>query len=795
MNKRIEEFNSLKKQILEHEFARMNDMQKKAVFHIEGPLLILAGAGSGKTTVLVNRIANMVKFGNSFENDGSRDSVSEAELKVLRGYLDGDETLAGQACDLIADCPVAPWRILAITFTNKAAGELKQRLSAMLGEGGLDIWAATFHSTCARMLRRDADRLGFTSHFTVYDSDDSKRLMKDCQKALKLDEKMFPARLLLSDISKAKDSLITPREFLSQVGGDFRLKKIGEAYELYQRRLKEADAMDFDDLLFHTVTLLQTQPDVLAYYQDKFRYILVDEYQDTNHAQYQFIRLLSQQRQNLCVVGDDDQSIYRFRGANIENILSFEKTFPNCAVIRLEQNYRSSQTILSAANAVIEHNRERKGKTLWTDNGKGEMIHVHTAPSEMEEAKFIADTILQGVEDGRKYSDFAVLYRMNAQSNVIERCLVKSGVPYRIVGGFRFYERKEVKDVIAYLSVIANPADEVRLRRVINEPKRSIGEKTVATATEIASVVGTSLFDVICHADEYAPLQRSAQKLVAFGEMVRSLVAASQDETVSIHELYEMLLDKSGYMESLRQMGEEGEPRIENVNELASNIIKYEEDNGDEATLSGFLEEVSLMTDIDNYDQEADTVVLMTMHSAKGLEFPVVFLPGMEEGIFPGFQSIQMPGEVEEERRLAYVGITRAKEQLYVLNANSRMIYGTTTRNRISRFAEEIPEELVERTIAREWKLIDPGDRTPASASDTRSVTTTSARNIGTGTPRQNVPAASFAPGDAVFHKVFGAGLVLSANRMGNDTLLEIAFDKVGTKKVFANYANLKRHP
>ena len=784
------DFNQLKKKILEQEFSRMNEMQKKAVFHINGPLLILAGAGSGKTTVLVNRIANMVKYGNAYETDAAG---SEGDAAILRAYLEGDRTLAGQATAMLAERPIAPWKILAITFTNKAAGELKQRLAGMLGESGGDIWAATFHSTCARILRRDCDLLGFTRHFTVYDSDDSKRLMKECQKTLKIDDKMFPTRLLLSNISKAKDNLISPKEFLSQVGSDFRLRRIGEAYDLYQRKLKEADAMDFDDLLYYTVALLRESPEVLAYYQNKFRYILVDEYQDTNHAQYQFIHLLAKNHQNLCVVGDDDQSIYRFRGANIENILSFEKSFPNCTVIRLEQNYRSTQNILSAANAVIENNRERKGKTLWTKNPAGEKIQIHTALNEMEEGKFIADTILQGVADGRKYSDFAVLYRMNAQSNVIERSLVKAAIPYRIVGGFRFYERKEIRDMIAYLSVIANPADEMRLRRIINEPKRSIGEKTVASATEIAGVLGVTLFEVLRHADEYEPLRRSAPKLMAFAQMIDSLNQLAQEETVTIHELYEQLLEKSGYAEALRLLGEEGEARLENVNELASNLIKYEEENGEESSLSGFLEEVSLMTDIDNYDEAADSVVLMTMHSAKGLEFPVVFIPGIEEGIFPSYQSIQTPGDIEEERRLAYVGITRAKEQIYLLNATSRMIYGSTNRNKLSRFAEEIPEELVDRTVERSWKQMGPGDKIPSSARENKTVTTNSARSIGTSAPKQSPAASSLSVGDAVLHKVFGHGLILSATRMGNDTLLEIAFEKVGTKKVFANYAKLKK--
>lgn len=795
-----QEYLLLKKQIMEKEFSRMNEMQKKAVFHIQGPLLILAGAGSGKTTVLVNRIANMVRFGNAYESVKVPEGISEEHIFLMRAYLDGNQLLREEIFDLISESPVKPWKILAITFTNKAAGELKQRLEIMLNEKSADIWASTFHSSCARMLRRNAERLGFSSHFTVYDTDDSKRLMKDCQKILKLDDKLFPYRMILNEISRAKDQMISPEEYLQHAGGDFRVQKIGEAYQLYQKRLKEADAMDFDDLLYQTIILLEDNPDILDYYQNKFSHILVDEYQDTNHAQYRFIRLLADKSRNLCVVGDDDQSIYKFRGANIENILSFERNFPDSTVIRLEQNYRSTQNILNAANAVIENNQGRKGKTLWTQNPEGEKIHIHTSPNEIDESKYIADTILEDVRRGKKYSDFAVLYRMNAQSNSIEKALIKSAVPYRIIGGFRFYERKEIRDMIAYLSVIANPSDEIRLRRIINEPKRSIGEKTVVSAAEIAGVLGTSLYDVIKHADEYEVLRRSAAKLKVFTDMMDELIEAGQDEEVSLHELYEMLLEKSGYIDYLRLQNDEAESRIENIRELETNIIKYEEEQGSEATISGFLEEVSLLTDIDNYDNEADSVILMTLHSAKGLEFPVVFLPGMEEGIFPGYQSISDPEEIEEERRLAYVGITRAKEKLYILDANSRMMFGKSNRNKPSRFSAEIPEELVDRTVTRDWKKPDPSEKIPFSSSENRFAAINSARHIGTGidvgvhsSQIYGGEKEEFKAGDTVLHKTFGEGMVLSAVKMGNDTLMEIAFEKVGTKKIFANFAKLTK--
>ena len=645
---------------MQEKLKKMNPRQLEAVLHTEGPLLILAGAGSGKTTVLINRIAYII-----------------------------DQSLA------------KPWQILAITFTNKAAGELKERLTAMLGDTGGDVWAATFHSTCARILRRDGDRIGYSSHFTVYDTDDSKRLVKDCQKALNIDDKMISHKSILSEISHAKDSMLSPADYQAAAGSDFRLAKIGAVYELYQKRLREADAMDFDDLLGNTVELFRQCPDVLEYYQNRFRYIMVDEYQDTNQVQYEFVRLLAGKSKNLCVVGDDDQSIYKFRGATIENIMSFEKSYPNAKVIRLEQNYRSTKNILNAANAVISNNEERKGKTLWTENPEGDKIQIHTSSNEQEEADFVATTILEQVAKGRKYSDFAVLYRMNSQSNILEKVFVKSGIPYRIIGGHRFYERREIRDMIAYLSVINNPSDEIRLRRIVNQPKRSIGDKTIATASEIAGALGESLLEVLGRADEFDSLRRASVKLKAFYDMMQELIDANDDESVSLHELYELILEKTGYIEALRGEKEEAETRIENINELASNLLKFQEENGEEATLSAFLEEVSLMTDIDNYDETADTVVMMTMHSAKGLEFPVVFLPGFEEGIFPGLQAIYDPNEIQEERRLCYVAITRAKESLYLLNADSRMLFGSTSRNRPSRFSLEIPLDLINKTRSR----------------------------------------------------------------------------------------------
>lgn len=771
----------------------MNNMQKQAVFSIDGPLLILAGAGSGKTTVLVNRIANIVRYGGAYAS-GKTDNISPEDAEAMERYLESDTPLPEEVRNRLAVSPCRPWQIMAITFTNKAAGELKNRLVGMLGEEGDEIWASTFHASCARILRRDGERLGYTSHFTIYDTDDSRRLMKECQKQIGIEDKLLSYKTILSEISHAKDSLVGPEEYSRLAGNDSRLSLIAQAYKLYQKRLKDADAMDFDDLICNCVLLLQEHADVLEYYQNKFRYIMVDEYQDTNHAQYMLVKLLAQKSTNLCVVGDDDQSIYKFRGATIENIMSFEKTFPNAKVIRLEQNYRSTQNILNAANAVISNNQERKGKTLWTDNPTGEKLGVHTAYSEQDEADYIAKKILEGVAAGRKFSDYAILYRMNSQSNIIEKVFVKSGVLYRIIGGRRFYERKEIMDMIAYLSVINNPNDEIRLRRIINQPKRSIGDKTIAQAAEIAAQLGETLFYVIQHADEYEPLKRTSPKLLQFASIMQEFINAANDEETSLKELYQLILDKTNYIESLRASEEDdAQDRIDNINELASNLIQYEEDNCEEASLSGFLEEVSLMTDIDNYDGNSDAVVMMTMHSAKGLEFPAVFLPGFEEGIFPGMQAIFNPNEIEEERRLAYVAVTRAREELYILHAESRMIFGSTSRNKPSRFLGEIPEELVERSRSREWKKPQPGTSLPTSAFEARAVTTESARSFGPAdVARSMPPVEKFNVGDSVVHKTFGIGMILSTSPMGNDTLLEIAFDTVGTKKLMANFARLQ---
>lgn len=779
-----EQLQALRRQVMEKEFSRMNPMQREAVFTTEGPLLILAGAGSGKTTVLVNRIANIVKYGCAY---GAREfsvSLTEEEIRMLEEYRDGTQEYTDEIADLLAVRPAKPWQILAITFTNKAAGELKERLEAMLGPDGQDIWASTFHSTCARILRRDGESIGYTSHFTIYDTDDSKRVMKECQRLLNIDDKMLSHKTLLHEISHAKDSLISPEDYLNDAGDDVRLRKIGEAYRLYEKLLRDADAMDFDDMIVNTVKLLEENEEVRTRYQNRFRYVMVDEYQDTNHAQYRLTSLLAGGSGNLCVVGDDDQSIYRFRGATIENILSFEEQYHKAKVIRLEQNYRSTQNILDAANAVISHNTERKGKNLWTANGPGEKIVVDNAFDEQEESTFIADTIMDSVKGGRKWSDHAVLYRMNAQSNAIERTFVRMGVPYRVIGGHRFYERKEIRDALAYLSVISNPADNIRLRRIINESKRGIGATTINHAAQIAAGLGLSLYEVISHADEYEQLVRAAPRLRAFTQIIDGLAEAAEE--LPLNELFEKAMRDTGYLDSLALDRETYQDRLENIQELSSNLLRYSEDN-EEGDLNGFLEEVALMTDIDNYNEEADTVVLMTLHSAKGLEFPVVFIPGMERGIFPGIQSLYSASEMEEERRLAYVGITRAKERLYLTHARTRMLYGSTSHNAPSPFLEEIPEGLVEEKRKVTLSQQKPSVQRAAKPKKTFD------HSFGPAAPKPSAPAGSYRVGDTVGHKLFGTGVVLSAQPMGNDTLLEIAFEKAGTKKLMANFARLTK--
>ncbi len=767
----------IRDKIIEKDFSRMNDMQLKAVTAALGPVLILAGAGSGKTTVLVNRISYLVKYGNAYKND-SEPWITDEEVSVAKEFLDSKREYIDPA--LFAVTPAKPWEILAITFTNKAANELKERIALKLGEQADDVWAGTFHSICGKILRRFASKIGYTSHFTIYDTDDQKKIIKEIMKENSIEEKMLPVKSVLSAISRAKDKLITPEEYSSD-NSSYRDNTIAKIYKKYCLKMLNNDAMDFDDMINNTVKLFRENPDVLDYYQNKFKYLLVDEYQDTNHAQYVLISLLAEKHKNICVVGDDDQSIYHFRGATIENILNFEEDFPGATVIRLEQNYRSTGNILNVANAVIKNNTGRKGKNLWTENGDGNKVTLYTAFDEKDEASYIADRILENVRGGAKFSDHAVLYRMNAQSNALENVFARSGISYRVIGGTKFFERKEIKDVLAYLSVINNPYDDLRLKRIINEPKRSIGNTTVDSAAKISDSLGLSLFEVLKTADDYPLLSRAASKVKEFCAIIDNLRESA--ETASIHELFEQMLDKTGYLAALKAAGEEEQDRVDNINEFLSSIVMYEQEN-EAPTLSGFLEEIALVTDIDSLEND-DKVVLMTIHAAKGLEFNKVFISGMEEGIFPGTQSIyDGTAAIEEERRLAYVAITRAKRELTITSTTTRLLFGSTNRNLPSRFLKEIPEEFCNfKKSGNSFSLFD----TAYSQRSTSQNYSSSVWN------RQTAKDTNkYRTGMSVEHKTFGEGVVLSVSVMGDDSLLEIEFKNVGKKKLMANFAKLK---
>ncbi len=792
-------FLSARRAVIASRFSSLNDMQLQAALTTEGPLLLLAGAGSGKTTVLIQRIANLISYGCASDSAEIPDYICEEDVTFLEQYLAAPEPSQKARADaLCALRPVAPWSIIAITFTNKAANELKERLTRMLGTEALDVWAMTFHSACCRILRRDIEKLGFDRSFTIYDTSDSERVVKDILRDMSLDEKGFAPRLVLSSVSKAKDKRQEPAEFerTAAFSGDYRMEKIALIYAEYQKRLKEANALDFDDIILKTVELLERFEDVRTYYQKKFRYVLIDEYQDTNLLQYQLSSLLAGGYENICVVGDDDQSIYKFRGATIENILSFEKQYRGAKVIRLEQNYRSTEIILQAANAVISHNKGRKGKTLWTKNGGGEKITVYEANDGVDEANYVANRIITR-SHGRGFKDYAVLYRTNAQSNAMEYAFKRSGVPYRIIGGTRFFDRAEVKDMLAYLCVINNRADDLRLRRILNNPPRGIGPKTIEMAERQSTAAALPLYSVISDPYSYPSLEKAAQKLMAFTVMIEECAELLQ--TLSLADFYDEVLVRSGYLAMLEEKDDvESRTRAENVRELKSSILSYME-NSDAPTLSGFLEEIALYTDIEQYDADADAVVMMTMHSAKGLEFPNVFLVGVEEGLFPGTRSLGDPDEMEEERRLCYVAITRAKQTLCVSYARQRMLYGRTNSCLPSRFIDELPEECVERVGVmprrpeteryerpRSSLYGDDGWYRPSAparpARDYSSVTQTLKK------PKANV---SFAKGDMVMHKAFGKGMVLTVLPMGGDALLEIAFDGCGTKRLMANAAGV----
>ena len=783
----IKNYNSAKQAALKRYFSRMNEMQQEAVFTVNGPVLVLAGAGSGKTTVIVNRIANMINFGNAYF-DTTREGSAE-DIAFLRDYAEGKTDDFDTLRDIVAVEPIRPWNILAITFTNKAAGELKERLAAMLGDEAMNIHASTFHSACVRILRSEIEALGYGRDFTIYDSDDSQRMIKNVMGELDISEKQLAPKAVLSDISFAKDKMISPAELRADAGQDYRKKMVAKLYALYQERMKTANALDFDDILVLTVELFEQFPEVLEKYRSRFKYIMVDEYQDTNHVQFRLVSLLSEGHKNLCVVGDDDQSIYKFRGANIENILGFEEQFEGAKVIRLEQNYRSTQTILDAANSVISHNNSRKPKTLWTSGEKGDKVYWYKAVDETDEAKFVADTILDKYKETGRYSDCAVLYRMNAQSNSIERMLVRCGIPYRVYGGMRFYDRKEIKDVTSYLSFINNHNDMLRFRRIINEPKRGIGDSTLTIIEDISRDLKLSPFDVLKNCEEYAPLSKKVTALKNAYQMFEFLTEKSEE--LPLDEFLDVLLDKTGYLDSLKAL-ENADTKIENVQELRTSMVQYME-QADEPSLSGFLEEVALYTEADRDDGSGDKVTLMTVHSAKGLEYENIFVIGMDDGIFPSARSFDSEDDMEEERRLAYVAITRAKKHLYLTNARQRMLFGQTQHNVTSRFMKEIGSELVEKhdNAAAMKQQLEAEDK---SVTEVRSATLQQqlarSKKTAGGAPKENV---AYTAGEKVSHSIFGEGVIVSVKPMANDSMLEIAFDKVGTKKIMANYAKLKK--
>lgn len=778
---------ALKQQAFRKYFHSLNEQQQQAVFSVNGPVLVLAGAGSGKTTAIISRIVNMIYFGDGYaQADGY---LPEEDAVWLQAYIDGKETEDVERLrEILAIAPIRPWNILAITFTNKAAGEMRARLASTLGEElASSVHASTFHSACVQILRRSIERLGYGSDFAIYDADDSRKLMKSCLADCNVSEKQFPPRGIVQEISNAKDAMISPEEMWEDAGEDYRKQTVARLYAAYQRHLRESNALDFDDIIYLTVELFRRFPEELAKYQYRFPYVLVDEYQDTNHAQYQLISLLTHASGNLCVVGDDDQSIYRFRGATIENILGFEEEFPDCTVIRLEQNYRSTQNILDAANSVIANNTGRKSKHLWTNAGAGEKITWYRAADESDESAYVSDTILKQVKTGEKYSDHAILYRMNAQSNMLERALVHKGIPYRIYGGTRFYDRKEIKDILAYMSIVENPNDRVRFERIVNEPKRGIGNATLALLLQISQDLHLSPLEVLQNVEQYPALSKKKTALKKFAELWEALITAEREQP--LEQFLDTILEKTGYHGMLESMGEEGTFRLENIEELKTSILTYQNE-AEEASLGGFLEEISLYTDVDKYEPDQDTVMLMTVHSAKGLEFRNVFLVGMEQGVFPGNRSLSTPQDLEEERRLAYVALTRAKEKLTLTTAASRMLFGMTMRNPPSQFLEEIDKSLLEeKTSRRQSKRGIPA----GNAESVQSISLLQQQMAASKNRVYQAQPKEFHVGERVRHAVFGDGTVLSITKMANDAMLEVGFDQVGTKRLMASHPKIKK--
>ena len=774
-----------RKKIIEREFAHLNDKQREAVLAVKGAVLVLAGAGSGKTTVLVNRIAHILRWGEAYESDKLFGEYTAQDMEDISNAVEGISGLPEELVQKLAVSRPYPWRVLAITFTNKAAGELKERICKTTGVIGNDVWAMTFHSACMRILRRYGERLGYAEHFTIYDTEDQKRVLRECIKALGIDEKMLSVKEVLPEISHAKDNLVSPERLLKRAGDDFRMGSIAKIYKEYQKKLLESNAMDFDDIIYNTVELFNEFPDILEKYQEQFRYIMVDEYQDTNTAQYELVRLLSEKYGNVCVVGDDDQSIYKFRGATVENILEFDHDYENAKVVKLEQNYRSTKNILAAANSVIKNNTERHEKSLWTRNDTGNKIISYKASDEQDEGRFIVNTIKAAVENGAKYSDYAVLYRMNSQSQSLERAFLHAKVPYKIIGGRKFFEYREIRDMMAYLNVISNSSDNNRLKRIINIPKRGIGERTISQIEEISIQNNTSMFDIMENARQYDVLAKSAEKIGNFVKIINDMKEIL-DSGEKISDMYERLIKLTEYEPFIRMASDKGENAVENVHELTTNIIQYEREAGTDASIQGFLEYTALLTDIDSYAEQEEAVVMMTVHSAKGLEFENVFLPGMEDNIFPGFQAVMADGDMQEERRLAYVAVTRAKKNLWLIHSDSRMLFGHSTRNRPSRFLSELPEDIIENKQRERIRNPDPDIPEPkairrADIASSKVITSFSGKPV----------TVNYTAGMKVLHNTFGEGVIISVRPMASDSLLEIAFDSVGTKKLMGKIAKL----
>ncbi len=783
-----------KRALFDRKYSFLNEKQRDAVYTVHGPLLVLAGAGTGKTTLLVNRIAYILKYGNAYYSDEVPEGLSEENIAELEGALKADESDLDMILESFAparEARVAPWNVLAITFTNKAAGEMKSRLAKLVGEAAGDVWCGTFHAMCLRILRTYAEEANLRPGFTIYDTDDTKKLIVECMKQLSVDDKLISAKTIMNRISMAKNELMTPHEFDAEVGNDHKLQQISSVYTLYQSKLHGANAVDFDDIIMRTVGLLRRYEPARLNYQKKFRYVLIDEFQDTNRAQFELALLLSGGHENLMVVGDDDQSIYKFRGATIENILHFDERVSGTRIIKLEENYRSTANILNAANDVIRNNFGRRGKELWTNRDEGKKVFVKQFETQNDEARFIANKIMElMIREKKKYGDFAVLYRTNAQSNAVEAVLARSGVPYRVIGGHRFYDRKEVKDILAYLNVVSNTGDNLRLERIINEPKRKIGEATMNAVRRIAEDGNGSIFEVMENASKYPTVSKAQSKFQMFVYLIYAL--RKMTETEKLSDVVRATIERSGYMDMLRAAEENGEgsERRENVEELVSVAMEYEEAH-EGATLRDFLEEIALVSDIDNYDAETEAVVLMTIHSAKGLEFPVVFLPGMEEGIFPSQQSALLKEELEEERRLAYVAITRAEQRVYALHAKERLLYGKTLYNPASRFLGEIGDDYKEEEVLEQKPKYrtEFGEKTKKFSLSSE-FTSKSSLTSEVGKTKK---VESFVVGDRVKHYMFGEGTVLSVREMGADVLYEVAFDKAGTKKLMATYAKLQK--